>query len=256
MDKVALLGYQFDNAESVTEVADELCSDQRSGVRFLITPNAYIIQLFRQKKHAGLFQFSQKASWVLPDGMPIVWLSRLKYGTRGLKSRITGSDLFPVLFSKIKKEQFSVLFVVPNDIVASKLTNEYDRCTCIVPKFFDPADQSYIEMLGNELVLKARENNARFIFIGLSDPKQTLLCAQVESGLSAIFQNKPCTLLLLGASYEFYYGLQHRAPECWRKSGFEWLYRLGKEPRRLWKRYTIGNLNFLLIALRNLFDKT
>jgi len=82
-----------------------------------------------------------------------------------------------------------------------------------------------------------------------------LLCAQAITGLSAIFQDKPCTLLLLGASYEFYYGLQHRAPVFWQKTGLEWLYRLIREPRRLLKRYTVGNFRFLLIALRDLFDR-
>lgn len=256
MDKVSLLGYRFDNAASVEAVADDLCQTSMPGIRFLITPNAYIIQLFRQKQWEWLFRFSQKASWILADGMPIVWLSRLKHGSKGLKTRLTGSDLFPVLFSKIKENNYPTLFVVPNNVVASKLNEEYKNCNCIVPAFFDPADTDYVINLTGDIIRQAQNSKVTFIFIGLSDPKQTLLCKHIIEQLADSLKDRHCTILLLGASYEFYYGLQQRAPAFWQKSGFEWLYRLCKDPRRLLKRYTVGNFRFLMIAFKELFNKT
>ena len=60
-------------------------------------------------------------------------------------------------------------------------------------------------------------------------------------------------LLLLGASFEFYFGFKPRAPRWMQDSGLEWLHRFMQEPGRLWKRYTVDSFRFMLIALRELF---
>ncbi|MCR5313284.1 MAG: WecB/TagA/CpsF family glycosyltransferase, partial [Bacteroidaceae bacterium] len=59
-----------------------------------------------------------------------------------------------------------------------------------------------------------------------------------------------CHVGTIGAVFEFFAGTQKRAPQFLQKAGFEWLYRLLKEPRRMWRRYIIGNTEFLTLVLR------
>ena len=55
--------------------------------------------------------------------------------------------------------------------------------------------------------------------------------------------------IILGAVFDFFAGTVKRAPEAWQRAGLEWLYRLVKEPRRMWRRYLLGNVQFLLYML-------
>ena len=57
-------------------------------------------------------------------------------------------------------------------------------------------------------------------------------------------------LIGVGAAFDFHAGLKPQAPRWMQNSGLEWLFRLGTEPRRLWKRYLINNPAFLWLALR------
>ena len=77
-------------------------------------------------------------------------------------------------------------------------------------------------------------------------PKQELLINHIAERV------KPAVLLGVGASLDFIAGTLKRAPVVFQKTGFEWLYRLGQEPRRLWRRYLINDPKFALILMRSL----
>ena len=59
-----------------------------------------------------------------------------------------------------------------------------------------------------------------------------------------------CHVGTVGAVFDFFAGTYKRAPEQWQRLGLEWLYRFLKEPRRMWKRYVIGNIVFLMLIVR------
>jgi len=67
--------------------------------------------------------------------------------------------------------------------------------------------------------------------------------------------DRPRFVLLLGASFEFYFGLKSRAPQWMQRSGLEWLHRFASEPRRMWKRYTVDNARFVWLSLQEVSSR-
>jgi N-acetylglucosaminyldiphosphoundecaprenol N-acetyl-beta-D-mannosaminyltransferase len=87
------------------------------------------------------------------------------------------------------------------------------------------------------------------VLMAFGAPKQELLIARIAERV------RPAVLLGIGASLDFIAGTIKRAPAIMRNTGFEWLYRLAQEPRRLWRRYLVNDPKFLLILLRTLRDR-
>lgn len=246
-------GFDFSIAASVADVADTIMRERtQPGVRHLITPNASMLVYYYEHQHAALLGFYRHAHYVLPDGVPIVWLSRLKSGAK--LHRLAGSDLFPAIWARIKAAGLSAVFIVANKMLAQKISHEYPGCRCIIPRFFSVDDNAYCSELATAVVSALQELDAGFVFIGLGYPKQEKLGMVITEQLEEV-QRKSVLILLLGASFEFYYGLKSRAPQWMQQLGLEWLYRFIQEPRRLWKRYTVDNFRFLLLAIKELFQK-
>lgn len=251
MRKVSLFGYPFIADTNLEEISGEIIKQSSTKRQLVFTPNAYILQLFSRSEYIPLKEYTQKADFILPDGIPIVWLSKLKYKNNFIQQRITGSDLFPVLWSKIKEKGLKATFIVANQSIADAFLSDYPgNCNIIVPDFFSENDTDYINQVAAQTINKIEQIDSAFLFIGISDPKQTLLSKNIENKLAGSGSNLTFTTSLLGASFEFYFGTTKRAPRWMQKSGLEWLYRFAKEPQRLWKRYTIDNLKFLLLALK------
>lgn len=263
MEKVPLFGFEFWNASNEQEVADVLTTEStrqelfaKDNINFLITPNAFDITQYHTR-YKSIFRFFQNAGVVLPDGMPIVWLSRLNNRKNSLKQRLTGSDLFPLLWQKIKKNKQKAFFILPSHAIGRQLQTEYPLIQYIVPAYFNAGDDgdTYIETFIETHIQAIKNFQPEFIFIGITLPKQQKIAMRLHHHLSGKVRFN-CLIAMLGASFEFYLGLKKRAPVFLQKSGFEWLYRFVLEPKRTWKRYTFGNLVFIRIAIKELFSNT
>lgn len=90
---------------------------------------------------------------------------------------------------------------------------------------------------------RVNESGAGLVFIGLGCPKQELFAARHRDGMHAV-------QLCVGAAFDFHAGTAKMAPAWMQRRGLEWLYRLGCEPRRLWKRYLVGNAHFVGLCLK------
>ena len=88
------------------------------------------------------------------------------------------------------------------------------------------------------MVARLNASGAQVVWVGLGSPKQDLWMAEHRARLEAP------VLIGVGAAFDFFAGSQKQAPRCMQRSGLEWLFRLLAEPRRLWRRYLIGNPKF------------
>lgn len=250
---IPLFGFRFMAAPDVQAIASDIMAAAAGGfggkTEFLITPNAYTLVHYGDAAYQPLKRHYAQSAWILPDGMPVVWMSRLKKGPQ-LPARLTGSDLFPVLWHGIRDAGYPVTLVVPNEAAATLFRKDYDRAETLVPIFFSEHDEAYIEDFAAGVADSIIRNRSRFVFIGLNFPKAEKLGIQIAAALERKAGREGMLILLLGASFEFYFGLKKRAPAVFRKTGLEWLHRLLTEPRRLWKRYTVDNVRFLLLAAR------
>jgi N-acetylglucosaminyldiphosphoundecaprenol N-acetyl-beta-D-mannosaminyltransferase len=187
----------------------------------------------------------ERVSLSLADGMPIVWVSRVL--GQALPERVAGSDLVEPLLRRAEAKGWRIFLFggAPGvaEIARERLLERMPRLLIV------GADASRVDM--NEpasaragIVRAIRAAKPDLVLVALGAPKQELWIdeASLEVG--------PAVLLGLGASLDFIAGTARRAPSWVSAAGLEWLYRLAREPKRLWRRYLIRDPKFLLIVAR------
>ena len=243
-----VFGLDFVAADGVTAVADLLQAEvarRRPGWRCVVTPN--VDHLVRYERFPVEAEVAASATTVLPDGMPIVWASRL-LGEK-LPARLTGSDLFAELWPRWTADLTPVVVVASTDEVAAGLEHEHPRAATLVPPMFDESDKGQLTGLATAIDEVSRRVDARFVVIGLSMPKHHRLAAELERLWRGLDRPTP-TVMLLGASAEMYLGVTGRAPEWMGRAGLEWVHRLATDPRRMAKRYLVDDTAFVGIVFR------
>lgn len=231
---------------TLAEATDEILSlvgNRRAEV--IVTPNVdHIVTMDHDQEMQHVFE---SARYRYADGMPLVWLSRLRYRD-GLPERVTGADL---LFSisegaACKGASIFLLGAQPGvaAIAAEKLKALYPALSVsgvYSPPFgFEKDDAVSREIVG--LVNAARPN---ILFIGVGTPKQEKWAHRWRSELD-------CDVILgVGAAIDFAAGTARRAPRLVQRSGLEWLWRVANDPKRLLPRY-FNDRKFFELALREL----
>jgi exopolysaccharide biosynthesis WecB/TagA/CpsF family protein len=181
--------------------------------------------------------FDQQAGldWlVLLDGMPLVWMASLSARTR--PELLTGSDLLPVLWAVLEERRARVAVLggqsAMHTALRKQLRAEHPGITITVtlaPTRAELQDRQCRDDLADQV----RRSGAEVLLVALGKPAQEdfLLEQGARTGVrvGAAF----------GAACDFYSGTERRVPPAWRGTGFEWLYRLGREPRRLGHRYLV-----------------
>lgn len=243
-----LFGLDFVDAPAVADVVDRLLSADDVNIdmwRCVVTPN--VDHLVRYERHEDEADIARSAYLVLPDGMPIVWASRLL--SRPLAARLAGSDLFASLWPRLADAGVSTVVVAPRWDVADRLSAEHPAARFVVPPVFDAADSVTVASVVDAIVDACEGAGARFLVIGLSMSKHHSIAAQLRVRWAGTYGSAP-TVLLLGAASELYLGVSRRAPMWMQRAGLEWLHRLLGDPRRLAKRYLVDDVQFLPLVWR------
>ena len=221
-----------------------LVENQRGGRIF--TPNVDHVVLAETDERVR--QAYARATLSLADGTPVVWASRIR-GPR-LPARISGSDLITPLMAIAGQRQWRVYLLGGTDGVASQVAQlmaEQHGVTVVgvdEPRIaYATADE---ESLAVARVVASRPD---LLFVALGSPKQELFIDRVRDQLGTI------VAIGVGASFDFLAGRVRRAPAWISTMGLEWLYRLVKEPRRLWRRYLVQDSKFVFVLLRMLRER-
>jgi len=180
------------------------------------------------------------ADSVVPDGAPLVWALRA-LGHRGA-GRVFGPDLMESVLERAAAAGIPVGFhgSTPETLAAmsSEGLRRWPRLR-IVHMESPPFRSTTIE---EEEALVARwiASGARLLLVGLGCPKQELWMAAHASRL-------PCVMVGVGQAFDVLAGVRRRPPAWMHRAGLGWLYRLIKEPRRLWRRQLASNPRFLVL---------
>ncbi len=184
---------------------------------------------------------------LLPDGISIVLAARFLYGYKFPK--IAGADLFYYQMSRLNKNSGKCFFLGSSDVVLNLICKrasiEFPNVT--INTYSPPFKTEF--SVGDNLTMVETINHfcPDVLFIGLTAPKQ-------EKWAFAHFQSINAKhVCSIGAVFDFYAGTVKRAPVWMIKSGLEWCYRLISEPRRLWRRYLLGNIAFIWLIIKNKF---
>jgi N-acetylglucosaminyldiphosphoundecaprenol N-acetyl-beta-D-mannosaminyltransferase len=187
------------------------------------------------------------AGLVTPDGMPLVWLSRL-HGQRRT-TRVYGPDLMLALCERSIATGYRHFFYGGAEHVAERLVRRLERRFpgLAVAGMHTPPFRTLTPDEDDEIVRQINETKPDVVWVGLGTPKQEHWIAQHVHRLTAP------ALIGVGAAFDFHAGVKAQAPRWMQRSGLEWLFRLASEPRRLGKRYLVNNPTFVWMTLQQLW---
>ena len=191
-----------------------------------------------------------KGDVLIPDGISIVRVCKWLKAKSQPKERIAGWDLFEFEMHKLNEKGGKVMFLGSSEkvlkLIREKTAEEYPNLEVIT---YSPPYKHQFTVEDNLKMVKAiNDCNPDLLWIGMTAPKQEKWTYANWDRL-----NIHCHVGTIGAVFDFFAGTYKRAPMIWQKLGFEWLYRLLAEPRRMWRRYVIGNAVFLILVFREKF---
>lgn len=189
---------------------------------------------------------------LIPDGVSIVKACKWIKAKSQPKERIAGWDLFSFEMEKLERESEElrtkseeskiVMFMGSSqkvlDLIVKRAAEVYPHLKVVTysppykPEFSDEDNKAIIDAINAA--------NPDLLWIGMTAPKQEKWTYSHWNEL-----NIHCHVGTIGAVFDFFAGTVERAPIWWQEHGLEWLYRLIKEPKRMWRRYIIGNSLFL-----------
>lgn len=183
---------------------------------------------------------------VVPDGQPVRWALNLCHGTR-LPDRVYGPRLMELVCAAAAQEGLPVFLYGSRPEVLSRLQERLgERFPGLVISGALPSSfRRLTPSERDEIAGRIRDSGAALVFVGLGCPRQE----------TWVYEHAPLLAmprLAVGAAFEFLAELTPQAPPAWQRRGFEWLYRLLREPRRLWRRYLLLNPLFLVLLLAQL----
>lgn len=178
-----------------------------------------------------------------PDGMPMVWAARRAGRTE--TERVYGPDLMLALCEKAAAEGWRSYFYggkqgIPEQL-ADRLSQRFPGLP--VAGTWSPPFRQLTPAEDDEVVERINRTGADIVWVGLSTPKQERWMAAHLGRLTAP------VLIGVGAAFDIHAGALPQAPRWMQRSGLEWLYRLAREPRRLWRRYLTNNPRFVWAIL-------
>ena len=226
---ITILGVPFDGvttAETLALIGDMIASRQP---HYLATANVdFIVQALSDPE---LRRILFDAHLVLCDGTPILWASR--WLGNPLPERVTGSDLVPQLLAEAERKGWRVFFFGGTEASVAKaavnVRAQHPRLQLVGA--YSPPFTSLLEMDHAEVLRRIRAAQPDVLLVALGCPKQ-------EKWIRMQYQAAGVPVSIgVGATIDFLAGIVSRAPVWMQRSGLEWIYRLGQEPRRLYRRY-------------------
>ena len=183
----------------------------------------------------GLRQQVNEFSMITPDGQPVRWGMNLLHRTK-LTDRVYGPELTRRVCHAAAKEGVSIyLYGGTPEILELLQSNLRDQVPDLqIAGAEAPPFRSLSDEENEAACTRINRSGAGIVMIGLGCPKQDLFAAENSKRIE-------CVQLLVGAAFDFHAGVKPMAPAWMQKSGLEWLFRLGCEPRRLWQRYLVTN---------------
>lgn len=179
------------------------------------------------------------------DGYSILWAAK-KFGIP-LKERVTGIDLFQNLISVAEEKGYKVYFFGAKEEVVQRVkdifSEKYPQLQIVGFRngYFTEAEEATI-------VNDMANSGADMLFVAFSSPQKEYWINKNLLKIGIPF------VMGVGGSFDVVAGVTNRAPIWMQKYGLEWFYRFIQEPRRLWKRYIVGNLKFAILTYKIKFN--
>lgn len=181
----------------------------------------------------------------VPDGMPLVWLGRSAFPDSGVE-RCYGPDLMlAICKAGLPTGLRHCLYGGAPDVLDALEQNLKAKFPELqIVERISPPFRQLTEPEKGDVAARINQASPDVVWVGLGTPKQDLWMGEFREKLEAP------VLIAVGAAFNFHAGRLAQAPRWMQRAGLEWLYRLLREPRRLWRRYLVGNPRFLWLLLK------
>lgn len=199
-----------------------------------------VVEATRNRYLAGCVN---NATWVVADGVPLVWAIRAIYKRN--QERVTGLDFLPDLINRASEESLSVYFYgSTTDVLQATLHACQQKYPSLkIAGTYSPPFRALTSEEEDVAVRRIVDSGAQLVFVALGCPRQEVWIARVRDRI-------PAVLLGIGGALPVLAGKLPRAPNWMQRYGLEWLFRLIQEPTRLFRRYFTTNTLFVFYLLR------
>jgi len=248
-DRVNILGidiHKVNMEETLKRI--ELFIKERKKSCSVFTPNVNMIT--RSIKDEKLKHSLIKADLLVPDGMPLIWVSKIL--NTPLEEKVEGTDIFFNFCRIASSKNYRIFLMGAKEGIAQKaairLKKKFKNLNIIgtySPLFGFEKDKDE----SDKMIKMLKDSDADILFMGISEGK----------GEKWIHKNKdnykiPVSIQV-GASFDIAAGEKKITPVFIKNSGFSWLWRLIQEPRRLWRRYLVHDMKFFYYIVLQIFKK-
>jgi N-acetylglucosaminyldiphosphoundecaprenol N-acetyl-beta-D-mannosaminyltransferase len=233
----------YDNlsmTETIQEVEEAI--ENKRQIHHIVINAGKIVSMHKNKE---LRKSVNNADIINIDGQAVKWAAQ--FLGKPVKERVAGVDLFEKLLEFAHQNKYKVFLLGATDEVvnkvAEKISQNYDE------KVIAGIQNGYFKKEEEALIVsKINETQPQMLFVAISSPKKELFLDKYKYNLKDVN-----FIMGVGGSFDVYSGLIKRAPVWMQRYGLEWFYRFLQEPKRMWKRYLVGNTKFIYFVLREKF---
>ncbi len=246
-NKIDILGVQIDatNLNLACQTIESWVRDRKKSY-ICVAPVSTVMECQKDEHYRKIVN---KAQMITPDGMPIVWLGRLAGNTT--IERTYGPDLMLAMCRICAENGFKIFLYGGTQETCQQLElnllAKFPKLNIV--GLFSPPFRPLSDEENQRMIQEINKMNPDILWVGLGSPKQDIWMYTNRDKLDVP------VMVGVGAAFDFLSGNKIQAPRWIQRSGLEWLFRLCCEPRRLWRRYLIGNPMFLCLLLKDCLRK-
>ncbi|UCD61152.1 MAG: WecB/TagA/CpsF family glycosyltransferase [Flavobacteriaceae bacterium] len=243
MERIKILNTIIDNLsmnESLRRIEQTIQSEEQ--IQHVVVNAGKIVAM---QEDLQLRQSVNESELINADGQAVVWASKVL--GKPLKERVAGIDLMENLVQLAHQENYKIFFFGAEEGIVRKVVDTYtDKYS---PDIIAGYRNGYFKKEEEQSIAEEiSESGANILFVAISSPIKE----------NFIYENKALLegvnfVMGVGGSFDVVAGKVKRAPLWMQKAGLEWFYRFMQEPKRMWKRYLIGNSKFLFLVLKERF---
>lgn len=204
-------------------------------------------KIVSMQKDADLRRSVNESDIINADGQAVVWASR--FLGKPLKERVAGIDLMANLVEMAHQNDYKIFLFGAREEVVKSVVDLYSEKYS--PELIAGYRNGYFKKEEEDTIAKEiAESGAQMLFVAISSPtKENFLYKHRETLKDIYF------IMGVGGSFDVFAGKTKRAPKWMQNIGMEWFYRFLQEPKRMWKRYLVGNSKFIYLVLKEKLSK-
>ena len=245
MNRITILNTTIDNysTSETLQLIDKAIVEQKQ-IHHVVVNAGKIVAM---QSDIQLRKSVNESDLINADGQSVVWAS--KFLKKPLKERVAGIDLMQKLVELAHEKKYKIYFFGAKENVVKEVVDKYSKL--FSPNIIAGYRNGYFKKEEEtEIAKEISDSGANILFVAISSPTKENFLYENKALLS-----KVNFIMGVGGSFDVVSGKVKRAPIWMQKHGLEWFYRLVQEPKRMWKRYLVGNTKFISLVLKEKFNK-